>query len=160
MTNQTVRYLGGPRDGQPVDHAIVLDHGFNDWVAHSKDPVGADGVLRSHTYRRQQIPGTTAATYVYLGLLTDDEIALHPLIGNQYERSAAGALDHVDRTFSYQPPMPHQVPRYEYLRSLARNLGETIVRLTPSSHEQLIALDRLSETIMWANAAIARNETP
>lgn len=64
----------------------------------------------------------------------------------------------LDRAFSYHRPQPGQPERYELLRAFAKRLAEEIVTLTPSSREQSLALTNLEQAVMWANAAIARNE--
>jgi hypothetical protein len=60
--------------------------------------------------------------------------------------------------FTYHAPREDQLPRYAKLRNMGRSLAEEIVRRTPPSREQSLALTHLEEAIMWANAAIARNE--
>jgi hypothetical protein len=44
------------------------------------------------------------------------------------------------------------------LRDATKNLAHLIINLTPSSREQSLALTHLEEAVMFANAAIARNE--
>lgn len=58
--------------------------------------------------------------------------------------------------FTYHPPDPDQLPKYERLREEARLFAETIVELTPPSREQSEALTCLETSVMFANAAIAR----
>lgn len=60
--------------------------------------------------------------------------------------------------FTYHAPREDQPKRYVMLRESAKILAEMIVKLTPKSREQSLALTHLEETIFWANAAIARNE--
>lgn len=48
--------------------------------------------------------------------------------------------------------------RYQVMRSIARNFAEEITRMCPNSREKSLALTKLEEAVMWANAAIARNE--
>lgn len=67
-------------------------------------------------------------------------------------------LADVANRFTYHPPKPDQLPRYEELRDRGRSLAEHIVRLTPPSREQALALTHLEEAIFFANAAIARHE--
>jgi hypothetical protein len=69
-------------------------------------------------------------------------------------------LSQIKRSFRYHPPKADQVPRYERLRFEAGNLAFTIVTLAPESRERSLAITKLEEAIMWANAAIARNEAP
>lgn len=61
-------------------------------------------------------------------------------------------------TFTYHRPKASQPDRYEQLRSDALSLAVRICSLTPTSREQSLALTKLEEAIMFANAAIARNE--
>lgn len=62
--------------------------------------------------------------------------------------------------FTYHAPRAEtsQSFRYEDLRTEARDLAMRIAVMTPPSREQALALTKLEEAIMWANAAIARNE--
>ena len=66
--------------------------------------------------------------------------------------------DQIANVFTYHAPKPDQVPRYEMLRDRAGELARLIVANTPESREQSLALTKLEEAIMFANAAIARNE--
>ena len=65
----------------------------------------------------------------------------------------------LNKAFTYQPPKPDQVPRYEAIRELARGFAQQLVEMTPESREQSLALTHLEEVVMFANAAIARNES-
>lgn len=60
--------------------------------------------------------------------------------------------------FTYHAPKGHQPERYEALRERAKELAELIVRLCPHSRERSLALTKLQEATMWANASIACNE--
>jgi hypothetical protein len=64
----------------------------------------------------------------------------------------------IEKSFMYHPPKPDQVPRYELLRAQGKNLANEIHVRCPDSREKSLALTKLEEVIMWANAAIARNE--
>lgn len=68
-------------------------------------------------------------------------------------------LQRLHVTFSYQPPHGDQAQRYEQLRDGARELALLIAHATPYSREQSLALTHLEEVVMFANAAIARNES-
>ena len=63
-----------------------------------------------------------------------------------------------EKEFVYHSPKEDQPARYAELRELAHSYAIRIAKLTPLSREQLLALTKLSEAVMWANAAIARNE--
>ena len=64
----------------------------------------------------------------------------------------------IDETFVYHSPKPNQTPRYEAIRSQARVLAHFIAQNTPPSREQSLALTKLQEVVMFANAAIAIHE--
>ena len=64
----------------------------------------------------------------------------------------------VEHNFTYHAPQGDQVDRYEVLRSEAKKLALTFLRLVPESREQSLALTNLEQAVFWANAAIARNE--
>lgn len=66
----------------------------------------------------------------------------------------------IERRFTYHPPQPekNQPERYALIRARAKSLAELIVAETPESREQSMAVTHLEEAVMWANAAIARNE--
>jgi hypothetical protein len=68
--------------------------------------------------------------------------------------------DDVEQMFTYHPPFGTQLVRYQQLREKAKELAYLMVETCPESEELDSALARLSEASMWANAAIARNETP
>ncbi len=61
-------------------------------------------------------------------------------------------------TFSYHPPQGNQAERYGLLRHEVGKLAYIIACNTPESREQSVALTKLQEAVMFANAAIACNE--
>jgi hypothetical protein len=69
------------------------------------------------------------------------------------------ALEQINRSFTYHPPKPDQQPRYAMIRDEAKALATIIAAHTPPSREQSLALTSLEQAVMWANAAIARNES-
>lgn len=64
----------------------------------------------------------------------------------------------IENSFVYHSPKEDQPDRYVRLREEAKNLVYSIVKNTPPSREQSLALTNLEQAIFWANAAIARNE--
>jgi hypothetical protein len=50
------------------------------------------------------------------------------------------------------------VARYEEIRRSGLYLAGVVNSQTPPSREQSLALTAIEEAVMWANAAIARNE--
>lgn len=66
--------------------------------------------------------------------------------------------EELNKAFTYHPPKGDQVDRYQLLREMGHNLALAIHKECPASREQSLALTKLREAIMWANAAIAINE--
>lgn len=64
----------------------------------------------------------------------------------------------LDRGFTYHAPNESQVERYPLIREKAKELANLIVALSPPSREQSLAITKVEEAVMWANAGIARNE--
>ena len=64
----------------------------------------------------------------------------------------------LDTDFVYHPSSADQVRRYELIREQARAYAELLMTLCPPSRELSLALTELENTVMWANAAIARHE--
>jgi len=66
--------------------------------------------------------------------------------------------ERIENDFSYHAPQGDQVTRYNKLRYKAKEFALLIAEITPYSREQSLALTHLEEAVMFANAAIARNE--
>ncbi len=64
----------------------------------------------------------------------------------------------LEKRFTYHPPIGDQLPRYARIRAFAKNLAYEIDKNCPNSREKSLAWTHLEEAVMWANAAIARNE--
>lgn len=61
----------------------------------------------------------------------------------------------LDNWFTYHPPRPDQIPRYEKIRDAARVFAQIVVNNTPACADQSAAIRLLRECVMTANAAIA-----
>lgn len=66
--------------------------------------------------------------------------------------------EEIANNFTYHAPKADQPERYNHLRDLAKHLAMTIHDCCPDSREKALAHTKLEESIMWANASIARNE--
>lgn len=64
----------------------------------------------------------------------------------------------IDNNFVYHEPTATQAERYVLLRSKAKELADLINETCPESREKSLAFTNLEQSIMWANASIARNE--
>lgn len=60
--------------------------------------------------------------------------------------------------FTYAPPQPDQIERYQEIRVCAFELAKLIAEDCPPSRERSLAFTNLEQTVFWANASIARNE--
>lgn len=72
----------------------------------------------------------------------------------------AAMLARLDNDYRYHAPFGDQVDRYQAIRDKAKELATLIVDTSPTSREQSTALTHLETAVMFANAAIARNEQP
>lgn len=61
--------------------------------------------------------------------------------------------------FVYHPPLPGQPPRYELIRDIAKHYVDLLTQICPPSRELSLAITNVEQAVMWASAAIARNET-
>lgn len=76
----------------------------------------------------------------------------------QLAATSTTALYDVENIFKYHSPKEGQPAKYEVLRNQAKITAALIIELCPESRERSLALTKLEESIMWANASIARNE--
>lgn len=67
-------------------------------------------------------------------------------------------LDELEIRFTYHAPKEGQPQKYETLRGEAKVLAVSISTMCPDSREKDLALTKLEEAVMWANASIARRE--
>lgn len=66
--------------------------------------------------------------------------------------------EQIANNYTYHAPKGDQQERYEALRAIAKGLADTIAELCPDSREKALAFTNLEQSVMWANASIARNE--
>jgi hypothetical protein len=65
----------------------------------------------------------------------------------------------LENRFTYHAPKDHeQADRYVRVRQHGYGLAKVIDEMAPDSREKSLAITHLEEAVMWANAAIARNE--
>lgn len=57
----------------------------------------------------------------------------------------------------YHTPKEGQPEKYNVLREKAKELAYLIEEMAPNSREKSLSMAKLEESIMWANASIARN---
>lgn len=66
--------------------------------------------------------------------------------------------ERIENNFSYHAPKDGQGAKYTNLREKAKEFAYLIEDLCPDSREKSLAMTKLDETVMFANASIARNE--
>jgi hypothetical protein len=64
-------------------------------------------------------------------------------------------LDDLEEIFSYHPPAGGDAERYNLIRAGALKFAEIILDNTPASPDQTVAIRKLREAVMTANASIA-----
>lgn len=66
--------------------------------------------------------------------------------------------ERIENNFTYHPPKEGQPEKYQKIRNKAKELAYLLKDLVPESRERYLAMTKLEECSMWANAGIARNE--
>jgi hypothetical protein len=69
-----------------------------------------------------------------------------------------GKFADLEKRFTYHAPKGDQPDRYNKIRDSCFDLACLIQDLCPESREKSLAITKLEEVVMWANASIARNE--
>lgn len=64
----------------------------------------------------------------------------------------------LENNFTYHKPNDEQARSYVRLRKLAKELAHLIDELCPPGREAALAMTKLEESVMWANAGIAREK--
>ncbi|WP_430735835.1 DUF7681 family protein [Gracilibacillus dipsosauri] len=64
----------------------------------------------------------------------------------------------IENNFSYHAPTEEQVKKYNEIREKAKELAYLLENHCPNSREKSLAMTNLEQSVMWANASVARNE--
>lgn len=64
--------------------------------------------------------------------------------------------DEIERRFVHHPPTPERAKAHDAVRAAYRNLAELLEQYVPPGREAALAHTNLEQSLMWANAAIAR----
>lgn len=67
-------------------------------------------------------------------------------------------IEEIANRFTYHAPKDDQPKRYEEIRAKAMLFALEVFGSCPESREKSLAMTKIEEAVMWANAAIARNE--
>jgi hypothetical protein len=63
----------------------------------------------------------------------------------------------LEEIFTYHPPTPDQIPKYQAIRDAAKQFAKVLVENSPSGPDQTAAVRLLRQAVMTANQAIALN---
>lgn len=74
---------------------------------------------------------------------------------DQAERQQVNPV--LENNFKYHAPKEGQPEIYMKIREKAKELAYLIDELVPNSREKSLAMTKLEESVMWANAGVARN---
>lgn len=66
--------------------------------------------------------------------------------------------DRIDHDFTYHAPDGEKAQKHEGLRAAAKSFALVIADFCPEGRERSVALTKIEEAVMWANAALARSE--
>ena len=69
-----------------------------------------------------------------------------------------GCNKQLENNFKHHTPKEGQPEKYTAIREKSKELAYLIDDLVPNSREKSVAMTKLEEVSMWANAGIARNE--
>ena len=64
----------------------------------------------------------------------------------------------INHRFTYHAPKDGQPEKYEKIREKAKEFAFLINELCPESCDKSLAITKLEESVMWANASIAREK--
>lgn len=60
----------------------------------------------------------------------------------------------IDNSFTYHAPTPEMQSKFPIIRNAAKELAYLINSLVPEGREKALAMTKLQESVMWANAGI------
>ena len=63
----------------------------------------------------------------------------------------------IERNFKYHAPKAGQPEKYQAIRDKAKELVILINAEVPEGREKSLAVTNIEQSVMWANAGIARN---
>ena len=64
-----------------------------------------------------------------------------------------------ENRFTHHPPQKNDIHKFEKIRILAKDFAWMLDALVPDGREKSLAVTKLEEVVMWANAGIARSNT-
>ncbi len=74
-------------------------------------------------------------------------------------KNKSNPLADMQNRFAYHAPNDLQKRLHEQIRDLHKDLAIRVLQDLPPCREQALAITKLEEAMMWANAGIARNKS-
>lgn len=99
----------------------------------------------------------SADSAAFQGAVTDAFKPTGKPIPMDAHSSAISSAD-LENLFAYHPPKGDQQERYTQLRTAGLEMAKLILKVTPRSPQQTLAIRKLKEVTTLANEAIAVNE--
>jgi len=62
----------------------------------------------------------------------------------------------IENNFKYHAPGEGKIGRHKMIRDAGKTYANIILHNVPEGREQALAITKLEEVVMWANAGIAR----
>lgn len=62
----------------------------------------------------------------------------------------------IDNRFTYHPPSENKATKHVMIRESGKTLTEIINEHVPDGREKSLAITKIEEAVMWANAGLAR----
>jgi len=60
--------------------------------------------------------------------------------------------------FTYHKPHPNSIPVFDGIRAYGKDFAVFVFEKVPDGCERSLAFAKIEEAVMWANAAVARNQ--
>ena len=80
------------------------------------------------------------------------------VLPERMQRSSNMKPTEIVNRFTYHAPVGDQAKEYNTIRGNAKTMAEIVNGLCPDNREKSIAITKIEEAVMWANASIARGE--
>lgn len=84
------------------------------------------------------------------------QVGATPVVKTAVYAVSQDLRERLENTFTYHAPKGDQPERYVAIRGKAKELAYLLAELVPPGREQALALTKLEETVMHANAGVAR----
>ena len=120
-----------------------FDDGFasaDDWLADHED------AMREHGWvRKEEIDAVRHECSERL-----DRMANH--------KGGAMTREEIERRFTYHKPSANKADTHAMIRAMGQRFAELVNIVCPDGREKSLAITNIEQAVMWANAAVARED--